>query len=246
VLSRGAQKCACSGLGIVHASSPLKLTRYAPPRFRLCLFSGAEELERKETDVAKEKKEAIDSEKDNGGDDSMDTGNVRAEHVANPEGLEAGNPPTDVTVSAHSCAVDRYVLRQYVADVLDNFVSDHVKSAERLLTVPMLVAANDIIVESVFSELCSIPMPAFPSLYYRTVFVDLCKVKDLRLPIKLITAVDKRFHEAGALGPEVFDRLTVLFTLRTEGREEQAIKYSGHVSREKQPITSELYSAKQT
>jgi MIF4G like len=99
-----------------------------------------------------------------------------------------------------------------VADVLDNFVSDHVKSAERLLTVPMLVAANDIIVESVFSELCSIPMPAFPSVYYGTVFVDLCKVKDLRLAMKLLTAVQKMFHDAGSLAPEVFDRLTVLYS----------------------------------
>jgi nuclear cap-binding protein subunit 1 len=108
--------------------------------------------------------------------------------------------------------VDRCVLRQYVVDVLDNFVADHARGAERLLNVPMLSDANEVIVEVVFSEMCATPMPANPAVYYGTVFVDLCKVKDSRLPIKLLTAVERMFQDSDALDPEVFDRLTEWFS----------------------------------
>jgi hypothetical protein len=192
-----------------------KLTRYAPPRFRLCLLSTPEKAEPKEQKDVIVKEEGVvandaellhDSTNPSACKPDPGTELSTAEPAESKEAQSA-----DVTSSAHSSPSDRYILRQYVADVLDNFVSDHVKSAERLLTVPMLIAANDIIVESVFSELCAIPMPAHQAVYYGTVFVDLCKVKDSRLPIKLLTAVEKIFRDAGSLDPEVFDRLTEWF-----------------------------------
>jgi hypothetical protein len=193
-----------------------KLTRYAPPRFRLCLLSTPEKAEPKEhINVIIKEEGAVEKDVERLDESSTSPSTCKPDpdtQLATADPVESKETQSaDLTSRTHYSPVDRYILRQYVADVLDNFVSDHVKSAERLLNVPMLIAANDVIVESVFSELCAIPMPAHPAVYYGTVFVDLCKVKDSRLPIKLLTAVEKMFRDAGSLDPEVFDRLTEWF-----------------------------------
>jgi nuclear cap-binding protein subunit 1 len=165
-----------------------KLTRYTPPSFRLCLLSSPEKSYA-DVDADGAMQEAEDDNRADG---------------------KGKSPASDQ--SAKQTAVDRFLLRQYVVDVLDNFVADHVRCAERLLNVPMLRDANDVIVEVVFSEMCATPMPANPAVYYGTVFVDLCKVKDSRLPVKLLTAVERMFQDSDALDPEVFDRLTEWFS----------------------------------
>lgn len=188
-----------------------KLTRYTPPRFRLCLLSTPERRHvpgaGRMTGVDGESRPRAEA---NGGAAADGGGAVAdgGEAAADGGGKAAGERPEE----KEQLPVDRYVLRQYVADVLDNFVSDHVKGAERLLTVPMLLEANDVIVETVFSEMCATPTATNPAIYYGSVFVDLCKVKDSRLPIKLLAAVEKMFQDAGSLEEEVFDRLTEWFS----------------------------------
>lgn len=108
--------------------------------------------------------------------------------------------------------VERFVLRSYISDIVDNFSSNHVMAAERLLTVPMLHKVDDEIVEGLFSQMCAMPEPTFAPVYYGTLFVDLCRVKDSRLPIKLLTAVEAMFQDAGIFDPESFDRLTEWFS----------------------------------
>lgn len=206
-----------------------KLTRYAPPRFRLCLLSSPEERVKKPEDGGKEEAEEMkddsadekigeeangdqtvngkpdDARGDGGGGDDEHGGTNGKDAMTLDEGEK------DAT-EVEQLPVERYMLRQYVTDVLDNFVTDHVKGAERLLTVPMLIGANDVVVETLFSEMCATPTPTNPSIYYGSLFVDLCKVKDSRLPIKLLAAVEKMFQDAGSLEEEAFDRLTEWFS----------------------------------
>lgn len=106
-----------------------------------------------------------------------------------------------------------YILRSYVSDVIENFSTQHVMAAERLLTMPMFNNVNDEIVEGVFSQLCAMPMPTFAPVYYGALFADLCLVKDSRLPQKLLTAVQTMFHKADQFDAETFDRLTDWFSL---------------------------------
>lgn len=108
--------------------------------------------------------------------------------------------------------VEKLVLRAYIVDIVDNFSTNHVLAAERLLTFPMLNKVDGEIVEGLFSQLCAMPEPTFPPVYYGTLFVDLCRVKDSRLPIKLLTAVEGMFQDAGLFDPESFDRLTEWFS----------------------------------
>ena len=105
-----------------------------------------------------------------------------------------------------------YILRSYVADVIENFSTQHVMAAERLLTMPMFNNVNDEIVEGVFSQLCAMPMSTFAPVYYGALFADLCLVKDSRLPQKLLTAVQTMFHKADQFDAETFDRLTDWFS----------------------------------
>lgn len=108
--------------------------------------------------------------------------------------------------------VEKFVLRAYIVDIVDNFSTNHVLGAERLLTFPMLNKVDGEIVEGLFSQLCAMPEPTFAPVYYGTLFVDLCRVKDSRLPIKLLTAVEAMFQDAGLFDPESFDRLTEWFS----------------------------------
>lgn len=191
-----------------------KLTRYAPPRFRLCLLSDAE------TDSIPADShlltEAAEIPSDNAADldGSVDMkAETENDSVPNDSATANGEGRNDHSSQTNSLAVvDRCIRRQYVTDILDNFAEDHVKAAERLLTLPTLLGANDIVVETLFTEMCAIPMPSNPEIYYGTVFVDLCKVKDSRLPIKLLAAVEKIFQDSGCLDPEVFDRLSEWFS----------------------------------
>lgn len=123
----------------------------------------------------------------------------------------SGLPPT-YNAGADRPLVERFVLRSYIADIVDNFSTNHVMAAERLLTIPMLQKVDDEIVEGLFSQLCAMPEPTFAPVYYGTLFVDLCRVKDSRLPIKLLTAVEAMFQDASLFDPESFDRLTEWFS----------------------------------
>lgn len=193
-----------------------KKTRYAPPRFRLCLLSKPEEASedaaqgadgdahgssqvKTEEEVENKMKDESDQED---GAEKDNKATTEEDHTKENDMDSPGSGPS---------LVERFVLRQYVVDVLDNFAVDHWRSAERLLSVQMLADANDVIVETVFSEMCAMPVPAHVSVYYGTVFVDLCTVKDSRLPVKLLAAVEKMFNDARYLDPESFDRLTEWF-----------------------------------
>lgn len=105
-----------------------------------------------------------------------------------------------------------FIIRTYVGDVVDNFSSRHLMAAERLLNMPMLKDVNDEIVEGLFSQMCAMPSPTNSLVYYGTLFTDLCRVKDSRLPSKLLVAVKTMFQHADEFDPEAFDRLTDWFS----------------------------------
>eukprot|EP00178_Gracilaria_changii_P014255 TRINITY_DN40323_c0_g1_i1.p1 TRINITY_DN40323_c0_g1~~TRINITY_DN40323_c0_g1_i1.p1 ORF type:complete len:956 (+),score=137.59 TRINITY_DN40323_c0_g1_i1:6423-9290(+) len=128
----------------------------------------------------------------------------------------AANAPEEDTAMTEEenqrTPVTRYILRCYIADIIDNFGENHTLAAERLLNLPVFREQSDEIVESVFSQMCATPTPCFPPVYFGTLFVDLCRVKETRLPTNLLTAVNTMFQEAGDMDPESFDRLTEWFS----------------------------------
>lgn len=138
-----------------------------------------------------------------------------------PANGDTANPPKNIIAEAAAAQkhpptvrspLVNYILRCYVDDIVDNFAENHIMAAERLLTLPMFNNVNDEIVECVFSQMCSLPEPMYAQVYYGTLFVDLCRVKDSRLPAKLLTSVETMFQEAEQFDPETFDRLTDWFS----------------------------------
>lgn len=216
-----------------------KLTRYSAPRFRMFLVNAkpkrrAKKLLKEEVKVkvepdAADEEEISKREPNLGTSEDLDMDEVQIVENSEGEGIamkkKNGKDPDvmetdsrvdmtseDVPMPSKRSMVDKYVLRSYIADVVENFSTGHVFAAERLLTIPMLKSADDEIVEGLFSQLCALPEPTFAPIYYGTLFVDLCRVKDSRLPIKLLTAVEAMFQDAGQLDPESFDRLTEWFS----------------------------------
>lgn len=165
----------------------------------------------------------IVSEIDNGPPaDGMDIsspdGNATSAPTNNSTSAQNGatnveSPPTNsaIGVSVRTPLVN-YVIRCYVTDIVDNFSSRHLMAAERLLNLPMLKDVNDEIVESLFSQMCALPSSTFSPVYYGTLFADLCRVKDSRLPAKLLVAVQSMFQHADEFDPEAFDRLADWFS----------------------------------
>lgn len=205
-----------------------KLTRYSAPRFRLFLVNAkpkhrAKKIQKEEVKIKEEPGaagkgnqnmediEVVEKDKKKEGD-TADV--VMLDDESKPANGDAENEKDAVDPSKPSARtlVEKYVLRSYIADVVDNFSSNHVMAAEKLLTIPTLKSADDEIVEGLFSQLCALPEPTFAPVYYGTLFVDLCRVKDSRLPIKLLTAVEAIFQDAGQFDPESFDRLTEWFS----------------------------------
>lgn len=202
-----------------------KLTRYSAPRFRIYVVN------QKPDQTKKGKFSKLSSklgrhaggggvkpegpsvkgegsgEKSNGHDDH-DNKQRSDDVVMKDRGKENGRGIS----SAQRNMVDRFIFRTYISDIVDHFTTNHYLAAERLLTIPMLQKVDDEIVEGLFSQLCAMPDPTFAPVYFGTLFVDLCKVKDSRLPIKLLTAVEAIFQDAGLFDPEAFDRLAEWFS----------------------------------
>lgn len=139
-------------------------------------------------------------------------GNLSGPKPENPDSKGPEKKLFTFGLASDRTLMEKLVLRMYIADIVDNFSTNHVLAAERLLTFPMLNNVDGEIVEGLFSQLCAMPEPMFAPVYYGTLFVDLCRVKDSRLPVKLLTAVEAMFQDAGLFDPESFDRLTEWFS----------------------------------
>lgn len=181
-----------------------KKAKYAAPRHILHLINES----KNDADMTDKPADGEDTEKVKSEND-MDTGNEADKTNGNgtKEGDETMNGPNESKESEN--AVAHVVKLAYIRDVLDNFSTSHKMAAERLSKMPMMADSNNLIVEGLFSELCSLPMSTFQTVYYGILFVDLCKeFKDPRLPVKLLSAVEVMFQQSDELDPETFDRLT--------------------------------------
>lgn len=145
-------------------------------------------------------------------DPDLVNGDVQGPKPEKPDSKVLDKKLLTFGVASDRTLMEKLVLRAYIVDIVDNFSTNHVLAAERLLTFPMLNNVDGEIVEGLFSQLCAMPEPTFAPVYYGTLFVDLCRVKDSRLPVKLLTAVEAMFQDAGLFDPESFDRLTEWFS----------------------------------
>lgn len=208
-------------LSALTVPSHSKLTKYAAPRFRLRLVLEDNDVEMNAAISTKRTGEGVqrgtsrasemNGENKSASEDMKEAEIVKEKPSADEpakkeEELEGGDVKPKSTKF-----LKYYVKSMYVCDIVDNFPTSHVMAAERLLTMPMLANSNNEVVEGLFSAMCAMPLPPYACVYYGILFVDLCKVKDSRLPVKLLSAVETMFQQSGELDPESFDRLTDWF-----------------------------------
>lgn len=220
-------------LSQITVPSHSKRAKYSPPRFRLQLINDGDDVEMADSLAKQAEENGNSGNHGKASDEKMDisdksehkspkdedipmNGDVISNennHVKKEEHALAGTGSTTAKdVKIRTKYLNHYVKTAYVNDILDNFSTKHMMAAERLLTMPMLVESNNQIVEGMFSQMCTMPAPQFSCSYYGILFVDLCKVKDSRLPVKLLSAVETMFQQSGELDPETFDRLTDWFS----------------------------------
>lgn len=201
-----------------------RLVKYAPPAHMLRVLSrkkmAAAAVKRTDEEGAHQDRKRVKTEAPPAdGGDAADgaaadggAGGSRDMEVEGAAGDDAAKPPAELFGAA-----ELFVVGDLVTDILDNFTTAHVRAASGLLALPSVLAGVEpstvdaAVVEGVLSCLLAVPSPSPPAVYYGCVFMDLCKARESRLPIKLLAAVEALFMEASALTPESFDRLTEWF-----------------------------------
>ncbi|GAB0492209.1 hypothetical protein MMPV_003470 [Pyropia vietnamensis] len=198
-----------------------RLVKYAPPAHMLRVLSrkmAAPAVKRMDEDGTHQDRKRVKTdvpEKEVAGADGAAGGEAGESKDMDVE-TAAGDDA--VTSSAESFgAAELFVVGDLVTDILDNFTTAHVRAASGLLALPSVLTGVEpstvdaAVVEGVLSCLLTVPSPSPPAVYYGCVFMDLCKARESRLPIKLLAAVEALFMEASSLTPESFDRLTEWF-----------------------------------
>lgn len=198
-----------------------RLVKYAPPAHMLRVLSrkmAAPAVKRTDEEGTHQDRKRVKTEApqtdEAGADGAADgaAGESKDMEVEAAAGDDAAKPPAESFGAA-----ELLVVGDLVTDILDNFTTAHVRAASGLLALPSVLAGVEpstvdaAVVEGVLSCLLAVPSPSPPAVYYGCVFMDLCKARESRLPIKLLAAVEALFVEASSLTPESFDRLTEWF-----------------------------------
>ncbi|CAI5463744.1 unnamed protein product [Closterium sp. Yama58-4] len=114
-------------------------------------------------------------------------------------------PPakTDATMSP----IDRFVVQEYLLDVLFYMNGSRKECASYLVGLPVPFRYEYVMAETVFSQLLLLPRPPFRPIYYTIVLVDLCKALPGAFPAVLAGAVRALFSRAAIMDVECRTRV---------------------------------------
>ncbi|CAI5518984.1 unnamed protein product, partial [Closterium sp. Naga37s-1] len=114
-------------------------------------------------------------------------------------------PPakTDATMSP----IDRFVVQEYLLDVLYYMNGSRKECASYLVGLPVPFRYEYVMAETVFSQLLLLPRSPFRPIYYTIVLVDLCKALPGAFPAVLAGAVRALFSRAAIMDVECRTRV---------------------------------------
>lgn len=115
------------------------------------------------------------------------------------------------TESPDMKAFDRFLLQDYIVDLLHFFGSDHKTCTKFLLTLPGNFNYHNLLIETIFGQLFLLPTPPCKLIYYAVVIGDLCK-GSTAIPPVLGLAIDTLFERADMMDVECAERFCDWFS----------------------------------
>ncbi|PKA60876.1 Nuclear cap-binding protein subunit 1 [Apostasia shenzhenica] len=108
--------------------------------------------------------------------------------------------------------IDRFVVEEYLLDVLLFFNGCRKECAAYLVGLPVPFRYEYLMAETIFSQLLSLPQAPFKSMYYTLVIIDLCKALPGAFPAVVAGAVRALFEKIVDLDMECRTRLILWFS----------------------------------
>ncbi|KAJ3699924.1 hypothetical protein LUZ61_003629 [Rhynchospora tenuis] len=108
--------------------------------------------------------------------------------------------------------IDRFVVEEYLLDVLLFFNGCRKECAFYLAGLPVPFRYEYILAETIFSQLLLLPQPPFKPIYYTLVILDLCKALPGAFPAVVVGAVRALFDKISNMDMECRSRLILWFS----------------------------------
>uniref|UniRef100_A0ACD5XLI2 Uncharacterized protein n=1 Tax=Avena sativa TaxID=4498 RepID=A0ACD5XLI2_AVESA len=108
--------------------------------------------------------------------------------------------------------VDRFVVEEYILDVLLFFNGCRKECAFYLVSLPVPFRYEYLMAETIFSQLLLLPNPPFRPIYYTLVIIDLCKALPAAFPSVVVAAVHALFDRISNMDTECRTRLILWFS----------------------------------
>ncbi|XP_078160331.1 ARM repeat superfamily protein [Carex rostrata] len=108
--------------------------------------------------------------------------------------------------------IDRFVVEEYLLDVLLFFNGCRKECAFYLAGLPVPFRYEYIMAETIFSQLLLLPQPPFKPMYYTLVILDLCKALPGAFPAVVVGAVRALFDKITNMDMECRSRLILWFS----------------------------------
>ncbi|EAL72257.1 initiation factor eIF-4 gamma middle domain-containing protein [Dictyostelium discoideum AX4] len=135
-------------------------------------------------------------------------------HFPEDEKLEYPNnlnkPLFRVLSNDNNNSVERYIVEDYIIDILSFFNSDHKECSKFIYSLPVENEIDDIVVETILGEMFMLPEPTFKPIYYSVLFVDFFKSQPSVIPV-FAYAINLLFENIHKLDFEVMDRFALAF-----------------------------------
>ncbi|KAL5712931.1 Nucleic acid dioxygenase ALKBH1 [Ranunculus cassubicifolius] len=108
--------------------------------------------------------------------------------------------------------IDRFVVEEYLLDVLLFFNGCRKECAAYMVGLPVPFRYEYLMAETIFSQLLLLPQPRFKPSYYTLVIIDLCKALPGAFPAVVAAAVRALFDRSPELDMECRIRLILWFS----------------------------------
>ncbi|KAL8205594.1 hypothetical protein R6Q57_009145 [Mikania cordata] len=121
-------------------------------------------------------------------------------------------PATKIEVNFLVAPIDRFVVEEYLLDVLFYLNGCRKECAACMVGLPVPFRYEYLMAETIFSQLLLLPQPPFKPIYYRLVIIDLCKSLPGAFPAVVAGAMRALFDRISELDMECRTRLILWFS----------------------------------
>lgn len=113
-----------------------------------------------------------------------------------------------------SHAIERWIIEEHLSRLVRTFFKDKKECATRLLAVPgrEKMPLNHMIVETLLSDMFRLPTSQYPTVFYTSLFIELCKLQPSMMPQVLALASDMLYERLDFMNITCIDRFVNWFS----------------------------------